>query len=94
MTAIEPYPILPESLNHPAADAWLVDSSLSDSVDQVYICKAFRVGTTAGPVKVTTKNGTTIVIPNVQVGETICLRVTRFWLTGTTATGIMAYSKY
>ena len=89
--AADRFPVPSALLANPSDDAWLVDSLLSDSVDQTTICVAFRVGTTAGNVKVTTKNGTTLIIPGVQVGELIRLRVTRFWTSSTTAAGIMAY---
>ena len=50
---------------------------------------AFRVGGAAGDVTVTTSKGTTLTIPNVQVGETISLGITH--VTAATATGITGY---
>lgn len=53
--------------------------------------RGFRVSTTAGDVKVTTFRGTALVIPAVQLYETVSLVVTRVWSTGTTAAGITGY---
>jgi hypothetical protein len=54
-------------------------------------CYGFRVGTTAGDVRVTTEKGTDIIITNVQSGETVPLAIQRVWETNTTAEGIIGY---
>lgn len=61
------------------------DSDLAKVID------AFRVGTTAGPVSVVDEFDQTVIIPGVQVGETIALRCKRINSTGTTAAGITGY---
>ena len=62
-----------------------------DSNDITPPIDAFRVGTTAGAIKVIDDIGNTVTIPGVQVGETIALRVTRIYSTDTTATGITGF---
>ena len=61
-----------------------------NTCDDVYI-RAFRVGTTAGPVKVTTRGGDVVTIPNVQIGETIVGLFKIIWATGITADGIRGF---
>jgi hypothetical protein len=63
----------------------------SDSEMTVW-CKAFRVGTAAGAVQVTTVKGTTLIIPGVQIGETVRLQCKTIWATNTTAQGITAFT--
>ena len=58
--------------------------------DDVYI-RAFRVGTTAGDVKVTMRGGDETVIPNVQIGETVVGLFKIIWSTGTGAAGITGF---
>lgn len=58
--------------------------------EEIYI-RAFRVGTTAGPVKVTTRGGDVVTIPNVQIGETIVGLFKIVWSAGTTADGITGF---
>ena len=51
----------------------------------------FRVGTTAGAVEIITAYGTTTVIPNVQIGETIVVNFTHILAANTTAEGITRF---
>lgn len=74
----------------PAMDA--VDMTNGSDTEMTVWCKAFRVGTTAGAVKVTTVKGTDITIPGVQIGETVRLQCKKIWATGTSATGITAFT--
>lgn len=78
---------IPES----AVDAKTIDISSVDDDLNGRIARGFRVGTTAGPVKVQTANGTDVIIPGVQVAETISLAIKKVYKTGTTADGITAF---
>lgn len=71
----------------PADD--IVDITPSDSADQNLLLsyRGFMV-TGAGDVGIITKAGTTIVVPGCQPGTIYPLGVSRFRVTGTTATGI------
>ena len=81
--------------------AWLMGGYDAESADAAlatanYVpapgpARAFRVGTTAGDVKVRTLAGHDCVIPNVQVGETVECAFTIIYKTGTTAVGITAF---
>lgn len=74
--------------NNVASDAALI--TLDDSNDiSVSPCGAFMVGT-AGALKVTTAENTTLVLPYVAAGVPIGLRIKRFWNTSTTAAGVVA----
>lgn len=74
--------------NNVATDAVLI--TLNDSADiAIKPCGAFMVGT-AGALRVTTADGTDILLPYVAAGVPIGLRVVRFWSTNTTATGVVA----
>lgn len=53
----------------------------------------FRVGTAAGDVAVVDGYGNTVVIPSVQVGETIAGEYSKIRATSTTATGITGWSR-
>jgi len=54
--------------------------------------RALRVGTTAGDISVVNGDGTTVVIPGVQVGELLLVgKISRVLASGTTATGINGY---
>lgn len=57
-----------------------------DGADLVRVTSALNVAT-AGTVRVTTVDGSTDEI-TIQPGHAFPIRVTRVWLTGTTATGI------
>ena len=57
--------------------------------EQTYVVLEFWPGSTAGDIKVTTLNGSTLVIPNVQVGQKVSVPCITIWSSGTTATGIV-----
>ncbi len=66
----------------------------SDTDDLVDVARMIRVGGTAGDVKVTTwgtdgTDGSTVVIKNMQLGESLPIWVKRVWSTGTGATNIL-----
>lgn len=62
----------------------------SDVTDVTGI-RAVRVGSTAGSVVVVNEDGTTVTVPNVQVGETLLTgRISRV-TSATTATGLNGY---
>lgn len=84
-------PVHAAPLTFPAKNAVSLDSQFSNTVDLTNAIKAFRVGTTAGDVKVITVGGNTVTIPSVQIGETISLQVTRIFATGTAATGLTGF---
>ena len=65
-------------------------NQLSNNGEDVFI-RAFRVGTTAGDVKVTTRGGEEVTIPGVQIGETVVGFFKIIWSTGTTAAGITGF---
>lgn len=69
--------------------AKLIDVSAAD-VTLSPPCAAFRVGTTAGDVEVITAAGDTVVIEDVQKGETVHISVSKFLNSGTGAAGITA----
>jgi hypothetical protein len=74
--------------NNVAVDAVLI--TLDDNADiATSPCGAFMVGA-AGALKVTTAEGTTLLLPYVAAGVPIGLRVKRFWSTTSTATGVVA----
>lgn len=52
--------------------------------------RAIRVGGGAGDVEVHRLDGNTVVIPAMQVGETLPIRARRILAGNTTATGILA----
>jgi hypothetical protein len=62
-----------------------------DSNDLPREIVSFRVGLTAGAVRVKTAEDDDVTIPGVQIGETIQLRVKRIYATGTTAAGITGF---
>ena len=59
-----------------------------DSTDLLILTRQIMV-TTAGPVKVTFRDDTTLVTPPLQIGFPYSFRVKRVWATDTTATGIV-----
>lgn len=61
----------------------------NDSTDIAHAVRAIRVAT-AGDLAVMWRDGTTLTILAVQVGEILPIRVRRVLATGTTATGIVA----
>lgn len=65
-----------------------IDVTPSDGEELTYFARAFRVGTTAGDVEVVTFAGDTVVIPNVQIGETIVGTIKQIKAENTTAEGI------
>lgn len=73
-----------EGLNAPALNGAVITPS--DSVDLTHATRAIRVSS-AGDVKVTTVGGDTFVITAMTAGETLPIRVSRVWVTGTTVTG-------
>lgn len=89
MAATDSFNGLAPGLSSPAEHA--AEVTPNDSADLAYVTRGFRVGTTAGAVKVTTAAGETLTIPGVQIGEVVPLRVTRIWSNGTTAAGITAF---
>lgn len=88
-TGTNPNPVQGPALMVPALHAAAVTPS--DANELTSYCKAFRVGTTAGNVQVTTVGGETLVVPGVQIGETIRLQCKQIWSTNTAATGITAF---
>jgi hypothetical protein len=64
----------------------------NDSTDLGYVTRGISFAV-AGDLKVTTDGGETVVIPSgaLAAGVIHPLEVTRVWLTGTAATGIVAY---
>lgn len=73
-------------LDSPANDAFLITPD--DGTDLAEIPRAILVGT-GGNLRVTTKTGNTLTIPNVPAG-TLSLRVTRVFATDTTASDLTA----
>jgi len=71
----------------PADDAELVTPNNSASID---LTRGLYIGTT-GDVRVLTRAGTDIIIPNVPAGVTLSLRVTKVFATSTTASDIVAW---
>lgn len=76
-----------QHLSDPAQDAFLVTPADSDFASGA-VAVALLIGT-GGNVRVTTVNGTDIVIP-VTSGFLLPLSVTRVWSTNTTASNIVA----
>lgn len=62
----------------------------SDATDVTGV-RALRVGTLAGDISVVNGDGTTVVIPGVQVGETVLTGKISRVKAATTATGITGY---
>jgi uncharacterized protein (DUF1800 family) len=62
--------------------------TVTPSDDTAIVANGFRVGTTAGDVRVLTADGDDVVIPSVQIGETVFLAVTKIFASNTTAAGI------
>ena len=73
------YPTFPE-------DAAAVTPSDSADLSQFSV---IYVGS-AGAVKVTTAQGSTVTFSGLAAGQTIPVRVRRVWATGTTATNLLA----
>jgi len=80
---------VPVTRNDPATGIFTVTPD--DNLDQPHMIRYFRVGGTAGDVRVVSRRGETETIPNVQIGETIIGDVRMIMQTGTTATGITAW---
>lgn len=80
----------PWNWERPWTDFVLGDALKSDTVDLVVIPRGFMIATTAGAIKVTTFDGSVVVIPSgaVALGTVLRLRITRLWNTGTAAVGI------
>jgi hypothetical protein len=74
-------------LTAPAPHLALV--SPSDTVDLPFVARALVIGGT-GTVKVTTVGGETLILPALPDGYRLDARITRVWLTDTTATDIVA----
>ncbi|MBB3771507.1 hypothetical protein FHS55_002106 [Angulomicrobium tetraedrale] len=84
MPIVDPFPLANIDYTGPADNAAAVVPN--DATDLAYVPREIWVGT-QGDLKVTTRGGQTITIPN-AVGR-LSLRVTRIWATGTTAAGIV-----
>jgi len=69
----------------------LVNVTPSDTEDLPFVTNGFRVGV-SGDVAVVTIAGDVGIVPNVQVGEMVPLKVTRILETGTDAEEIVALS--
>lgn len=83
--ALDHYRHFPADITQPATDAAVVTPS--DTEDLVAVPRALVVN---GPVKVTTRDGTTLVLPDLGNWQWD-LRVSRVFATGgTTATSIVA----
>lgn len=77
-------------LNSPATDAFLITPD--DNADLAKVTRGLVIGTD-GAVKVTTKRGTTLVLPTMPQGYIWPLRVKRVFSTGgTTATNLVGLS--
>lgn len=74
----------------PLTHAQLADISTTDFTPTA-TTRQIRVGGLAGDVKVDTSGSETIVIPAMQQGESLPLRVTKIYKTGTTATNIIVF---
>ncbi len=57
--------------------------------DLPYVTRGIYVGT-GGNIKLTTKAGTTLIVPNLAGGAIYSFRVSRIWATSTTASNIVA----
>ena len=87
MPAIDPLQNFPNHARVLPPENWALVTP-DDANDLAYVASCIRCGT-AGNVKVTTKGGQTLVIPNMQAGETIVGRFKRIWSTSTTASNLM-----
>lgn len=70
----------------PAINAFSITPS--DSVDLLAGTRAIYIGG-SGDVQVTMLGGTTVTFPGVLAGTVLPLRVTRVWVTNTTATNMV-----
>lgn len=77
----------PDQLDSPPRHAY--DVVPSDSVDLPFATRGIMVAT-AGSLRVTFVGGETVTLPALAAGMTHAARLSRIWLTGTTATGIVA----
>lgn len=80
---------IPHTRNQPAPGLFVVTPD--DNADLPHVIQYFRVGSTAGDVEVVSRNGDTVVIPSVQIGEVIVGEFMRIKAAGTTATGITGF---
>lgn len=71
-----------------AVDAFLVTTS--DSADLREVTRAISIEV-AGDLRITTEDGTDIVIPGLAAGVMHPIGAQRIWATNTTATGIVGY---
>lgn len=85
-----PSPLPAVGLEAPGTRCWNVTPSDTDEL--VRMARALRVGSTAGNLEVITVAGDTVIIPNVQIGETIVGLFKKVKSAGTTATGITAFA--
>ena len=77
-----------KELASPGEDFIDIDAEKHDTNALSQVIRAFRVGTTAGDVKVVTYNGTTHTCRDVQRGEQVNCAITQVFATGTEAGGI------
>ena len=82
--AINPVTREPSQISDPATDAFLF--SFSDTVDETNICRGF-IPEDAGNAKVTTMDGSDVVLTGLLAGVLYPLRITRIWAASTTITG-------
>jgi len=80
----------------PWSDKWDITQSgigivaIDDHLDEVFDppLRAIRVGTTAGDIDISCRDGSRGVVPSLQIGETFMAQITMVHSDGTTAAGI------